>query len=55
MPWCQNKLVGAERSRLHVFGSAAVGLSIEGENIELSVVIIDPLTSEVILACYMSD
>ena len=49
VPWCQNKLVGAEGSRLHVFGSAAVALSIGGESIELSVVVIDPLTSEAIL------
>ena len=48
MPWCQNKLVGAKGSRLHVFGSAVVGLSVGGETIELSVVVIDPLTSEAI-------
>ena len=49
MPWCQNKLVGAEGSRLYVFGSAVVGLSIGGESIELSVAVIDPLTSKAIL------
>ena len=49
VPWCQSKLVGAEGSQLHVFGSAVVKLSIEGESFELSVVVIDTLTSEVIL------
>ena len=47
--WCQSKLVGAEGSQLHVFGSAVVKLSIGGESFELSVVVIDPLTSEAIL------
>ena len=49
VPWCQSKLVAAEGSQLHVFGSAVVKLSIEGESFELSVVVIDPLTSEAIL------
>ena len=49
VPWCQSKLVGAEGSQLHVFGSAVVKLSIGGESFELSVVVIDPLTSEAIL------
>ena len=49
MPWCQSKLVGAEGSQLCVFGSAVVKLNIEGENLDLSVVVIDPLTSEAIL------
>ena len=49
VPWCQSKLVGAEGSQLRVFGSAVVKLNIEGENLELSVVVIDPLTSEAIL------
>ena len=48
MPWCQSKLVGAEGSQLRVFGSAVVKLNIEGENLDLSVVVIDPLTSEAI-------
>ena len=47
--WCKSKLVGAEGTRLHVFGSAMVKLSIEGERFKLSVEVIDPLTSEVIL------
>ena len=46
VPWCQNKLVGAEGSRLHVFGSAVVGLSMEDESIKLSVVVIDPLLNQ---------
>ena len=46
VPWCQNKLVGAEGSRLHVFGSAVVGLSMEGESIKLFVVVIDPLLNQ---------
>ena len=49
VPWCQSKLVGAEGSQLRVFGSAVVKLNIEGENLDLSVVVIDPLTSEAIL------
>ena len=49
VPWCQSKLIGAEGSQLHVFGSTEVRLSIEGESFELSVVVIDPLTSEAIL------
>ena len=48
VPWCQSKLIGAEGSQLHVFGSAEVRLNIEGESFELSVVVIDPLTSEAI-------
>ena len=46
MPWCQSKLVGAEGSQFHVFGSAVVTLNIEDDNLDLSVVVIDPLTSE---------
>ena len=34
VPWCQSKLIGAEGSQLHVFGSAEVRLSMEGENFE---------------------
>ena len=49
VPWCQSKLIGAEGSQLHVFGSAEVRLNIEGESFELSVIVIDPLTSEAIL------
>ena len=49
VPWCQSKLIGAEGSQLHVFGSAEVRLNIEGESFELSVVVFDPLTSEAIL------
>ena len=48
-PWCQSKLVGAEGSQLHVFGSAIITLNLEGEIFDLSVVVIDPLTSEAIL------
>ena len=60
IPWCRSKLVGAEGSQLHVFGSALITLNLEGEIFELSVVVIDPLTSEailgwlsVLLTCYM--
>ena len=49
VPWCRSKLVGAEGSQLHVFGSALITLNLEGEIFELSVVVIDPLTSEAIL------
>ena len=49
VPWRRSRLVGAEGSQLHVFRSATVTLSIEGEKYELSVVVIDPLTSEAIL------
>ena len=49
VPWHQSKLVGAEGSQLHVFGSALITLNLEGEIFELSVVVIDPLTSEAIL------
>ena len=49
IPWCRSKLVGAEGSQLHVFGSALITLNLEGEIFELSVVVIDPLTSEAIL------
>ena len=49
VPWCQSKLVSVEGNQLRVFGSAVVKLNIEGESFELSVVVIDPLTSEAIL------
>ena len=49
VPWCQSKLVGAEGSQLRVFGSAVAKLNIAGESFDLSVVVIDPLTSEAIL------
>ena len=49
VPWCQSKLIGAEGSQLHVFGSSEVRLSMECESFELSVVLIYPLTSEAIL------
>ena len=49
VPWCQSELIGAEGSQLHIFGSAEVRLNIEGESFEMSVVVIDPLTSEAIL------
>ena len=35
--------------QLHVFGSAIITLNLEGEIFDLSVVVIDPLTSEAIL------
>ena len=47
--WCQSKVIGVEGSQLHVFGSAEVRLSIEGESFELSVLVINPLSSKAIL------
>ena len=34
---------------MYIFGPSVIRLSIEGESFELSVVVIDPLTSEPIL------
>ena len=50
IPWCQSKLVGAEGSQLHVFGSALITLNLEGEILNyLLYRVIDPLTSKAIL------
>ena len=49
VPWSQSRLIGAEGSQLHVFGSADMTLNLEGEKFDLCVVVIYPLTSEAIL------
>jgi len=46
VPWSQSRLIGAEGSQLHVFGSADMTLNLEGEKFDLCVVVIYPLTSE---------
>ena len=48
-PWSQKKLVGVEGSFLQVFGSATVTVDVQGEELQLAVVVIDPLTTEAIL------
>ena len=50
VPWNQSRLIGAEGSQLNVYGSASLELNIEGEEFQLFVVVIDPLTSEAILS-----
>ena len=40
------RLVGAEGSLLQVFGSATVTVDIQDEELQLSVVVIDSLTTE---------
>ena len=49
MLWCRSRLADAKGSQLSVFRSVVVSLNIEGKKFELSVVVIDPLTSEAIL------
>jgi len=38
IPWSQSRLVGAEGSQLHMFGSADMSLNLKGEKFDLSVV-----------------